>query len=191
MYRTLWRVGPRPDAPLPATETLTSGRFRPTNVDYGPDPEYPAPAPAQDGAAALSAFDGTNPNGTWTLFVYDLDSGFSGEVAGGWELEITPGVGGPPNARDDAYGAKEDRTLRRGATSGVLANDRDPDAGPLTAALVRPPAHGRLALRADGSFAYAPQRGFAGTDRFVYETTDAQGFADRATVTIRVAARPD
>ena len=100
-----------------------------------------------------------------------------------------------PLAYDDAYRVGEDGVLRRDSVAGVLANDVVCICVPLrpvtlTARLVAEPAKGQLALNADGSFVYKPKRNFHGTDRFTYEVTDAQGFADRATVTIKVLARP-
>ncbi len=164
---------------------VTSGTFRPTNGI--PNDAFPAPAPAQDGGSALSAFHDTNPNGTWCLFVLD-DEGLGRDSLAGWGLRIAH-CGGPPTAKDDAFRVKEDRALRR-AAPGVLANDADPDDGPLTARLVSGPAKGTLTLKADGSFAYKPKRNFVGTDRFVYEVEDAQGFTDRAAATIEVLAQP-
>ena len=66
--------------------TLTNGTFRPTNRDQNED-LYPAPAPAPSGATALSAFDGTDPNGVWKLFASDTRSGDFSEI-GGWSLDI-------------------------------------------------------------------------------------------------------
>ena len=34
-------------------------------------------------------FNGTNPNGTWSLFVYDDTFSDEGRLAGGWSIEIT------------------------------------------------------------------------------------------------------
>ncbi|MEH7219078.1 hypothetical protein, partial [Bacillus toyonensis] len=61
---------------------------------YQPDPEdfplsMPAPAPPAPYGSALSVFDGTNPNGTWNLFIVDFFAGDAGFIAGGWELTIT------------------------------------------------------------------------------------------------------
>lgn len=70
---------------------LANGVFRPTNVyDFEDDP-FPPPAPAHDGASALTAFDGLNPNGAWQLFVHDDQSGYAGSLDS-WELVITASV---------------------------------------------------------------------------------------------------
>ncbi len=77
---------------LPAQAKLQSGAFRPTNVTGSAIPFDP-PAPAARPRAALSAFDGGNPNGTWRLFVQDEDGPLNaGKIVGGWELEITTKV---------------------------------------------------------------------------------------------------
>ena len=79
------------EAATPLTDTgLRSGTFRPVN-DVGAAIAFNAPAPPVTSAnAALSVFDGTNPNGTWQLFVQDRNGASdTGAFAGGWELEIT------------------------------------------------------------------------------------------------------
>jgi subtilisin-like proprotein convertase family protein len=80
------------DAPLPVGAPLTSGTYLPGDNDYGvaePDP-FPAPAPDASGAgSALSVFDGTDPNGTWKLYVSDQKGGDSGQLASGWRLSVT------------------------------------------------------------------------------------------------------
>jgi subtilisin-like proprotein convertase family protein len=78
-------------APLP-TAALTTGIFRPTNVTIG-DP-FPAPAPAPGTNSALSVFQGTNPNGTWSLFVVDDTGADLGSFSGGWTLSITAAISG-------------------------------------------------------------------------------------------------
>ena len=75
-------------ATLPDNGPLVTGAYRPTNylaiTDFFPPPAPPAPRPV-----TLSTFDGTDPNGVWSLYVVD-DSTFSaaGVVVGGWSLDI-------------------------------------------------------------------------------------------------------
>jgi hypothetical protein len=76
--------------PLPALE-LSSGTFQPFDHDPTPDIFGP-PAPAPDGAVALSTFDGADPNGTWRLWVMGGGSINKSGIDGGWALEITAEV---------------------------------------------------------------------------------------------------
>ncbi len=65
---------------------LASGTFKPINNGAGDT--FPAPAPTPSGAVALSTFDGANPNGTWSLYVFDDASSDTGNFAGGWSITI-------------------------------------------------------------------------------------------------------
>ena len=95
----------------------------------------------------------------------------------------------PPVARDDAYLGREDRTLTRSAP-GVLRNDTDPDGDQLSVRRISGPRHGKLTLRSNGTFNYEPNRNYKGRDTFVYRASDGRGGIDRATVRIRIEARP-
>ena len=97
----------------------------------------------------------------------------------------------PPVAADDAYSTTADTPLVV-TGPGVLANDRDPAGGSLTADLVSGPAHGRLTLNPDGSFTYTSDPGFTGTDHFDYRADDGTGQSSPAQVriTVRAANRP-
>lgn len=72
---------------LPASGGIASGTYRPTA--YPPAITYPSPAPAGPYATTLSIFNLTTPNGTWSLYVYDSVAPSSGQIAGGWELNIS------------------------------------------------------------------------------------------------------
>jgi subtilisin-like proprotein convertase family protein len=74
---------------------LATGSYQAS--DYAPADLMTAPAPSTaDAAASLAAFDGTNPNGTWTLYVEDQDDSDSGVIARGWSLALT--TADPPAA---------------------------------------------------------------------------------------------
>ena len=99
-----------------------SGTYRPTDVNQGSD-TFPAPAPAGPYAATLSAFNSTNPNGTWSLFVRQDDStSNTGSIAGGWTLYFGPD--GPPptrvvtNTNDSGPGSLRQAMLDTNATFG-------------------------------------------------------------------------
>jgi subtilisin-like proprotein convertase family protein len=70
---------------LPASQ-LATGRFAPTDIGAGD--AFPAPAPAGPHGALLSVFNGTNPNGTWSLYVNDDAGGDVGSL-GGFSLIVT------------------------------------------------------------------------------------------------------
>ncbi len=90
----------------------------------------------------------------------------------------------PPVAVDDGYSVDEDDTLSV-AAPGVLGNDTDPDADPLTAVLLSDVSSGTLTLNADGSFTYTPSN-FHGTDSFTYKANDGTADSNVATVSITV-----
>lgn len=81
-------------ASLPDSGGLSSGTFRPTNFETG-DP-FPSPAPAPTGGSPLSVFNGTAPNGNWSLYVVDDTGGDLGSFAGGWQLSVTTTSCAPP-----------------------------------------------------------------------------------------------
>src|SRR5439155_20522278 len=85
---------------LPDNSQIVSGTFKPTN--YGLGDTFANPAPAGPYDSALSIFSGTNPNGAWSLSVYDDSPGDAGKVAGGWRLSITTTNLTPPPSGADA-----------------------------------------------------------------------------------------
>lgn len=73
-------------APLDPVNNPSSGVYRPANLTAGDT--FPAPAPAPTAATTLSVFNGTNPNGTWSLYVLDDRGGDSGSIGRGWQLDF-------------------------------------------------------------------------------------------------------
>ena len=76
---------------LPDNSALTTGIFKPTNFDDVDTFPAPAPQGAVSGST-LGAFYGTNPNGTWSLYVVDDNGDNAGTIAGGWNLDIQSSV---------------------------------------------------------------------------------------------------
>ncbi len=72
---------------LPHSAALVSGLFQPTA--YKTATVFPRPAPAGPRGTALSTFNGTDPNGTWSLYVFDDTVGDAGSIAGGWSLSLS------------------------------------------------------------------------------------------------------
>lgn len=71
---------------LPDSDQLISGTFKPT--DYAAADLFPPSAPGGAAGKTLATLDGTDPNGTWTLYVYDHTVGDAGNIAAGWSLSI-------------------------------------------------------------------------------------------------------
>ena len=93
----------------------------------------------------------------------------------------------PPVAVKDSFTIAEDHPL----SGNVLANDVDVDSDTLSVSLITGPAHGRLALRADGNFTYTPSANYSGADSLVYRLCDTGPLCDTATVIFTITADND
>jgi hypothetical protein len=96
----------------------------------------------------------------------------------------------PIAAVDHSYATAPDSDLDVDAPSGVLSGATAPNGDSLSANVVSDPAHGSLTLNDDGSFTYAPDAGYHGTDSFEYRAADSAGDYATATVTLSVADAP-
>lgn len=96
-----------------------------------------------------------------------------------------------PTAAANSYTATEDTALNVPVTTGLLANDSDPESAALTATLVTQPANGTLSFSTNGSFVYTPAANFNGQDTFAYRANDGTNLSALATVTITVGAVND
>jgi subtilisin-like proprotein convertase family protein len=170
---------------VPSSDNLVSGTFQPTNYDFIAAPDIfapPAPTNPTHGSA-LAVFNGTNPNGTWTLFI-KAQSAETGSLARGWSLRITAAEG-MPNAAPDTFQAQAGRPLVVGGP-GVLGNDADPNGDALKAILVGQPKQGAVSLQPDGSFTYKAKKKAKGTDSFTYLAQDPNGLNAVTTVDIQI-----
>src|SRR5207249_3190934 len=67
---------------IPNSAFVGSGRYRPTNSGGGDT--FPGPAPGGPYGETLATFEGTDPNGTWSLFlVDDSTNGVTGVITEG------------------------------------------------------------------------------------------------------------
>jgi gliding motility-associated-like protein/uncharacterized repeat protein (TIGR01451 family) len=99
-------------------------------------------------------------------------------------ITVTP-VNDPPAGVNDTFTTAED--IRLGVPApGVLGNDTDPDGDPLTAAIIRQPSGGGLALTPNGSFIFTPRANFNGATTATYRVCDNDGGCDTATITFQV-----
>ena len=84
---------------------IVSGSFKPTVLGFV-CPAFPTPAPSGNVCAApvgtttfTSLFAGSDPDGTWSLYIMDVDAGdTASSISGGWSLAIdsTGGFVPPP-----------------------------------------------------------------------------------------------
>jgi subtilisin-like proprotein convertase family protein len=78
---------------LPNTQ-IVSGTYKPTN--HGAGNVFTAPAPAGPYGATLSTFNGSVPNGAWSLYIVDDTANDHGTLAGGWSLTLGSAGNSPP-----------------------------------------------------------------------------------------------
>ncbi|WP_203156012.1 tandem-95 repeat protein [Methylobacterium aquaticum] len=122
------------------------------------------------------------PGGVYAVTLTGTDSAGASATA-----RFTITVGNPaPIARDDLAALDEDGLLE----GRVLDNDADPDGDAMRVdpMPVAGPLHGRLDLRADGTFTYRPEAGFHGEDSFAYAVVDSDGGRSTAMVRLTVAS---
>jgi hypothetical protein len=159
-----------------------------------------------DGDPITVSLVGSPASGTLTLnadgsFSYVPDGEFSGTDSFTYRVNdgtadsgvatvtiAVSAVNDVPGASPDAYSTPQDATLSV-AAPGVLENDTDIE-GPLSAILMSGPAHGTLALNADGAFTYTPAAGFSGSDSFTYQASDGAASSAPAVVSLTVVAAP-
>ncbi len=82
---------------LPDNTVILSTTYRPTQGAGAHPANFPLPAPVGPYPNTLSSFNGSNPNGTWRLYVDDDAASDLGSFAGGWTLAIeaaAPTAGG-------------------------------------------------------------------------------------------------
>ena len=89
----------------------------------------------------------------------------------------------PVLAVADSYAVSVAATI---AAPGVLANDVNPSASTLTAAVATNVQHGTLSLNSNGGFTYTPTAGYVGTDTFSYTVSDGISSDQQALVTLTV-----
>ena len=112
---------------LPDNTQITAGAYKPTRgtvTDATGDcwlpPDFPSPAPVGPYATNLSAFAGTDLNGTWSLYVLDDCALFTGQFGGGWSLDIsTDGTAPQPDPQTDTTAPKVVSTVPAAGATGV------------------------------------------------------------------------
>ena len=118
---------------LPQNSTLapvgTSRTNRPTSYAIVPPP-FPAPAPPAPYITNLSGFNGSNPNGDWSLFVFDDSQANVGVISNGWILKINANA---PNAADVGLSMAASQTSNIVVTSNLTYTITASNYGPADA----------------------------------------------------------
>jgi VCBS repeat-containing protein len=201
-------VGAVNDAPVAVADNINVLEDTSTSLQVLGNDSDPENSPL-----SIVSVDTANTRGTVTIapdrrsVIFTPASGFNGSTSFGYTisdgaLTATARVTVQVSATNDAPVALDDtyttpttgtRVLQVPASRGVLANDTDADGNTLRADIdyTRLPRHGRLILRGDGSFTYAPSSSFSGRDTFFYRVDDGQTPGNFARVTINVPTPRD
>jgi len=92
-----------------------------------------------------------------------------------------------PVAQADSYETLKNIGLTIAPAAGLLNNDSDANGDALTASVVAAPAHGSLALNANGSFTFTPAANYVGADSFTYRAGDGSAFSATTLVLLTIA----
>ena len=75
---------------IPDSNQIATATYRPANYASGGNAADFFPGLVQPFTnVSLSIFNGTDPNGTWSLYIVDDSAGGQGNIAGGWSLILT------------------------------------------------------------------------------------------------------
>ncbi len=160
--------------------------LQPLANNGGPTPTHALGA----GSIAIDAGDSSGatvdqPGGPRPCDLASVPNAAGGDGADVGAFEVQ-GSCTPPNAPPDAVDDSATFEVNSGAhTIGVLANDTDPDADPLTITAVTQSSHGSVSNNGI-SVSYTPNANFVGSDTFTYTVDDGHAHTDTATVTISV-----
>lgn len=146
-------------------------------------PDWLALADNGNRTATLSGTPEADDVGPQTVELVATDGDASVEQS----FTVTVAPGGGPVAEPDSYETEQGEALSVNPPNGVLANDTNPNPGPLTAVLVTGVSSGTLTLAPNGSFTFTPAAGFSGNVTFTYRATAGPLQSNTATVTIAVA----
>lgn len=136
-------------------------------------------------ALNLSTFDGTNPNGTWKLYVVDDSGDDSGSFAGGWELQVTSS-NNAPQAQPQVV------EVHKGTAQAIALGGIDPDGDALTCIAPGTTTQGKGVLAGSGcSRTYTAAPRSTGTDSFAFRVQDPEGLqSPNASVVLNIVNRP-
>jgi len=167
----------------PLVTPFKDGRDAYFNMTEGEGPQYQEPAVGYSGQTLTADLSELEPGSTVHLVMRLINE--DGDTGS----EVTIDCHCAPIALDDEYEVKKNVALVVPVEKGVLANDWDPDAGSMLAALVvDEPDHGVLEPNSDGSFTYTPALDYVGEDTFTYKANDQWLDSEIATVSLTITS---
>jgi hypothetical protein len=145
------------------------------------------------GTASLSGstvtFTPTNGFSGAASFTYTLSDNAGATATGTVAVTVAAFVNTPPTAGNDSANTAFNTAVNI-ATSTLLQNDSDPDAGQtLSITAVQAGTGGTVSLNG-GTVAFTPTSGFSGAASFTYTLSDNGGGTATGSVTVTVAAQP-
>ena len=176
-------------------DTVASGNLATNDTFSGPT-TYALNTDASNGNAIV------NSNGTYTYtpdedfngsdsFVYSVTN--NGAVETAVVLITITSVNDAPAPTADTFTVAEDTILVVPLTNNLLLNDSDEHGGapmdnniPFSIVANTDPANGSVIVNTSGTFTYASNADFNGTDSFTYTVEDALGGQSTETVTITI-----
>ena len=120
---------------------ITTGTYKPSN--NGTPDTFTLPAPAEPYGSTLSVFNGTNPAGTWSLYVMDDRAINTGSISGGWRLSLQTTA--PPVAAPSALSYSSNPATHTKGTA-ITANTPTSSGGVVTSYVVSPALPAGLTL---------------------------------------------
>jgi subtilisin-like proprotein convertase family protein len=151
---------------------LQSGTYKPTDIDLGRTVDtFPSPAPTGPYSSTLAAFNGSNANGIWSLYVVD-DAHLGEGTITGWSLSIrTTADNDLPALTLNAGNV----TVNEGstATKNGTFSDFNNDAVTISASVGTISQQGTTS--GTWSWSYTPDDGPSGSQTVTITATDSQG----------------
>jgi len=120
--------------------------------------------------------------GTAVNLSFDLIGFGQGSEAGSSQITVRDLRLGVPQTADDSATLAEDTPT----VIDALANDINALQPGFIPVIVNAPSHGQVAINADGSFSYTPDKDWYGQDSFTYKLSDSRVDSNLATVTLIV-----
>ena len=118
-----------------------------------------------------------------TFFIYN--DGLNNSDSGLLHFEIQP-VNDLPVTINGAFEMKEDESIEKSNTTGLIMYASDPELDPLTFELVTNVKHGELVLNTSGSFKYIPEKNYYGSDTFYFKAKELKGSSNISYIIFKI-----